>query len=343
MRIFLITLLIIVSTWEVWATHPKNDTVVLYHNEMITGEIKELRLGELTIDTKNLNIISIKVSKIQSINTATDTFRIETIDQMLYYGVLKPAPKEGHVYIVSSNYVRLIAIDHINAMLPAQESFIYRLQGNISAGFTYTHSSGIGQLSTSANIYYTAKRMDLAFAGSSNSSIDTSTFSRDRADVSLSSYYNLQQNSKFYAVGQLDYQRNLQLSVARRFQQTIGGGRKFILGTNIQLMGMLGFSLDQELSTSGENELLMEIPLGLLLNYFKFASPNLQATSKNAFYTSLSQKGRIRYEMNTNISWELIDNFYITWTFYISYDRKPPDPDAGKMDYGTTISLTYKF
>ncbi len=328
---------------DIWAVQPKQDTIVLYRNEMLTGEIKELRLGELTVDTKNINIINIKVSNIQSINTATDTFRIETSDQMLYYGVLKPAPKDGFVYIVSSQDIRLIEISHINLMTPVQESFGSRLQGNASAGFNYTRSSSIGQLNISANIYYTTKRVIMNLNTSTNASIDTSSFSFDHVDVGLTGYYTLQYNPKWYVLGQLSYQRNLQLSIARRYQQILGGGRKFTLGTSVQTMSMLGVSLNQELSTAGNKDLLVEIPLGFVFNFFKFSEPNIQITSQNVFYISLSQKGRIRYDMNTSFSWELVDNFYLSWTFYYNYDRKPPDPGAGKSDYGTVISLTYKF
>ncbi len=336
-------LFLVFSLEKIHAVQAKQDTIILYKNEVITGEIKEMRLGMLTIDTKNIGIIDIKVSKIQSINTVTDTFRIETADQMVYYAALRPAHKDGFVYITSPHYVRLIAINHINLMTPVEESFGNGLQGNVSAGFSYTRSSRIGQLNTSANIYYTTKRIITNLNGSTNASIDTSTFKLDRADIGLSGYYSLQHNSKWYLIGQLDYQRNLQLSIARRYQETLGGGRKFVLAPSSQLMGILGVSLNQELSTSGSNDLLVEIPLGFVFNFFKFSSPNMQITSENIFYTSLSQKGRVRYDMNTSIAWELISNFDLSWTFYYSYDRKPPDPDAGKDDYGTVVGLTYKF
>ncbi len=339
----LFLVLILISAGETFAAQNRKDTITLYHNEIITGEIKEMRLGLLTIDTKNVSIINIKASKIQSINTATDTFRIETADQMVYFAALRPAPKDGYVYITSPHYVRLIAISHINLMTPIERSFGNGLQGNVSAGFNYTHSNGIGQLNGSANIYYTTKRVIINLNGSTNASIDTSTFSLDRTDLGITGYYSLQHNSKWYLLGQLDYQRNLQLSIARRYQQIVGGGRKFVITPSTQIMSMLGASLNQELSTAGSKDVLVEIPLGFIFNFFKFSSPNMQITSQNVFYTSLSQKGRVRYDMNTDISWELIDNFYISWTFYYSYDRQPPDPDSGKSDYGTVISLSYKF
>ncbi len=339
----ILLLLAVFFAREIQAAHIKQDTIVLYHNEVITGELKELQLGKLTVDTKNVGIIDIKISKVQSINTATDTFRIETVDQMLYYGVLKPAPKEGFVYIVSSRYIRLISVNHITLMTPIDKSFKNRLQGNLSIGFNYTHSSGIGQLNTSTDIYYTTKRVILNLTGSSNATIDTTSFSQDRTDVGLTGYFSWKNNNRWYWIGELDYQRNLQLAVARRYQEVLGGGRKFILTTGMQIMSMLGVSLNQELSTAGVNDVQVEIPLGFVMNFYKFSGPNMQITSKNAFYTNLSQKGRVRYEMNTTFAWELIENFDLSWTFYVSYDRKPPNPDAEKTDYGTVVSLSYKF
>ena len=342
MRLSFIILLLIIGL-TAWGSPQRLDTIYLYHNEMITGDIKEMQIGKLKIDTKNIGIIDIKISKIQSINTSTDTFRIETADQMVYYGALKPSGKDGHVYIISPEYIRLIAIDHINSLTPVRKSFRHRLQGTVSAGFNYTHSSRQGQLNTSTDVYYTARRFMFSFSGSSNASIDTSTYSRDRDDVALTGFYNMESNSKWYILAQLDYQRNLGLSIARRYQQIMGGGRKFMLNESLQILSMLGVSLNEELSTDNKESLLVEVPLGFSLNFFKFSDPDVQITSKNAFYTSLSQKGRVRYELNTNIMWQIISNFNFSWTFYFSYDRKPPDENSSKTDYGTTIGLSYKF
>ncbi len=323
------------------AEGPRGDTIYLRDREMITGEVKELRLGILTVDTKNIGIVDIKISHIETLNTL-DSFRIETADQMLYYGTLEAA-KPGYVYITSPSYIRLIEIDHINTLAPVERKVVKRLQGNASAGFTYTRSSRIGQLSLNSNIYYTNRDFDQSLSASGIATIDSSAFSFDRADFSLASYYNVKSNNKWYLVGGVDYQRNMQLSIARRFQETLGGGRKFILTPGAQILGILGVSLNEELSTEGNESLLVEIPLGFVFNFFQFSDPDMQITSKNAFYTSLSQKGRVRYESNTSFTWEIIHNFAFSWTFYFSYDRKPPDPDAGKVDYGTTVSLTYKF
>ncbi len=342
MRILLLVLALFLFAGNARAIHVRDDTVFLLHNEMLTGSVKEMKLGKVTIDTKNVGLIDIKISKIESISTSSDTFRIETADQILYYGVLKSAPEKGFVYIVTPSHTRHIAINHISTMLPILKAFKNRFQGNLSSGFSYTQSSRIGQLNLNTNIDYITKQVTISLTGSGNASIDTSVFSIDRADFGLAGYYNLKYYSKWYIFGQFNYQRNLELSIARRYQQTLGGGQKFILGYNTQILGMLGVSLNQELSSNNEESLLVEIPLGFMLNFFKFSHSNTQISSENVFYTSLSQKGRIRYEMNTNISWELNRDFSLSLTFYYSYDRKPPDPNAGKNDFGTTIGLSYK-
>jgi hypothetical protein len=69
---------------------------------------------------------------------------------------------------------------------------------------------------------------------------------------------------------------------------------------------------------------------------------NLQIKLSQAFYYSLSQKDRKRYDANFNFSWELIRRFWLTFNPYASYDNQPPEGNSN-FDYGLAISITYQF
>ncbi len=324
---------------------PKHDTLFLANGEVLVGEIKDLSLGMLTIDSKSIGLISIKTSKIATISTLSDYMRIETVEKIVYYATIRPSAEFNMVRIVNNSGIdEVLPISHINTMSFIEKTFLKSARGTASAGFTYSHSSNIGQLTLNANISLTSRKFNLDITMEEMASIKDSVFSRDREEVNIAGYYMLGISNKWYILGELDYQRNLELSIARRFQQILGGGRKFIFSPSTQILSLAGLSTNQEHSTTGQNEnFLLEIPIGFVFNYFKFSHPNLQFSSQNIFYASLSQKGRVRYDSNTSVSYELIKNLAFTWNVYLNYDRQPPDPTAGKIDYGTTVSLTYKF
>ncbi len=342
-RLKLLFLLFLIASSTLFAKDGlQKDTLYLKNGEMLIGDIKELRLGMLSFDSKDVGLVSLKISKIKTINSSSDTLRIETADKAIYYGALKPSAKTGWVYIVTESHRYLVEINNINSLLSFNKSFWNSLSGNISSGFSYSRSSGIGQLNASFSVEYAAKRFDLKMSGSGISSIDTSTFSRDREDIDITGLYNIKK--MWYGLASLDYQRNLQLSIARRFQQTLAGGYKVVFSQNFQLMGIGGLSVSQERSTTGVDEnFLCEIPAGFSLDYFKFSHPNMQISSEHVFYTGLTQWGRVRYDSNTTFAWELFKDFSFSLNLYLNYDNQPPDPTAGKTDYGMVLGLSYKF
>ncbi len=70
-------------------------------------------------------------------------------------------------------------------------NFFKRLNGNVAAGLSFTKSSGIGQVTFSANIQYATKLVNYQLISSSISSIDTGNFSRDNENVQLLASYDL--------------------------------------------------------------------------------------------------------------------------------------------------------
>ncbi len=342
-RFLLLLLLLLLPAVKAFAIELAKDTVYLRDGEVLVGDIRELRLGLLSFDSKDIGLVSLKISKIRTMNSSSDTLRVETADQFIYYGAIKPSAKAGWVYIVTESHRHHVEISNINSLILFRKRFLENLSGNVSSGFSYSHSSGIGQLNLNFSITYAARKYDVSITGSGISSIDTATFSRDREDLDIATYYNV--GGAWYGVASLDYQRNLQLGIARRFQQLLAGGYKVIFSANFQLMGLAGLSVSQERSTTGEDQnFLCELPAGFSLDFFRFSHPNMQITSSHVFYAGLTQWGRVRYDGNTTFAWELFKDFDFSLNFYMNYDSRPPDSSStGKIDYGTVVGLTYKF
>lgn len=319
----------------------EKDSIFLYNGQVLIGELQSITLGEVSIDDVDLKMMNVKLYKIRGLKSVR-RFRIELDDKELLYGRIKGGMKDGWIEIMADNGNTVpVEIVRLHVVIPLEKQFFKSLHGNLSAGFSYTKSSGVGQVNLSSSVIYAALKFEYQFAASANYSIDSVSFSRDREDISLMAAYNVSPGWFVTVAG--SYQRNLELSIARRFQEMAGAGNKLFVGNHWQLYGISGLSLSQELSTAGASPgALLEVPVVLRFNYFRFQHPNIQVSSTQSAYFGITQFGRIRVEGNTSFSWELIRYLYLTLSPYTNYDNQPP-AGGTNYDYGVVLSLTYKF
>jgi len=323
------------------ASAQTKDTIVLYGGQVLIGDIRNGAFGEITINDKDFKILQVKQYKIRTLTT-DNRFRLETQDKQEYIGRMEKAGKDGWVNIILDDGDTLLTlITDISQIIAIEKKFLVGLDGSLSAGFSYAKSSDIGQVNLSSNVHYATNKFDYVLNVSMNGSIDSSKYSRDREDAGLFVAYST--GPAWFAAASLNYQRNIELSIARRYQELIGGGNKVFVRQNWVLMVTSGIALNQEKSTSGTTSgLLFEVPVGIRFNFFKYQNPNIQITSTQTVFFSLSQKGRVRFSSNTTFSWELIKNFRLNINPYTSYDNQPPEGNSN-YDYGVAVSLAFTF
>lgn len=317
------------------------DTLVLYKGEVLIGNIRGGQLGDISLDELILKQINVKLHRIKVLKTWR-RFKIQTNSRQIYYGVMKQSSKDGWTTVVLDNADSVeLKITDIDIITTLEKNFFQQLNGNLSAGFSYSKSSGIGQINLSSNFQYATEKIEYNVSASAIWSIDTTEFSRDREDAGMFVNWNFQPT--WFTTGGLYYQRNLELSLARRYQELVGAGNKIFIRRTWQLLALSGLTFNQELSTAKTaSGLLLEIPLIVKFNFYKYSRPDIQISSTQSVFFGLTQAGRIRYDNKISFSWQVIRYFYITLNPYSSYDSKPPEGNS-KFDYGIAFSVTYKF
>ena len=318
------------------------DTVVLLKGQMLIGEVKYADLGNITIDEIDLKVQNVKLYKIKKL-VVSRKLKIETIDKKFYFGTLKAAEKEGWVEIqMTSGETVAIPIINIFQLISIEGNILKRLYGNVTVGFSFNKSSDIGQLNVSADINYSAKKLDYMLMINAIGTLDSGKFSSDNINAQFASDYALTE-TWFLGAG-LQYQRNLELSIARRYLGLAGVGNLLFIKRNWRLAALTGITFSQEKSLEGVSSgLLYEIPLIFQFNFYQFRHPDIQINSRQAIYFSLSQPGRVRYNGNTSFSWQLIRYFYLTLSPYTNFDSEPPAGNNSTFDYGVVFGISYKF
>ena len=317
------------------------DSIFLYNGTVLIGDVKSAHLGEVTIDADGLQVMEIKQYRIKTIKTF-HRCKIETNAKVIYFGTFDQSTKPGWAIIrTDGGQMVETPIIEISYIIPFEKSFINQLNGNFSAGFSFAKSSNLGQVNFSGKAQYATDKFDYELSMSTIGSIDSSRYSRDREDASFTVAYNLKA-AWFIAAG-LSYQRNLELSIDRRLQELLGAGNKIFSKKYWLLRATSGLSFSEEKSTDGtESGILLEIPVILRFDFFKYHKPNIQINASEAVFFGITQQGRIRSETNVYFSWELVRRFYLTFNPYASSDNQAPE-QSSKFDYGTAISISYRF
>jgi hypothetical protein len=317
------------------------DSILLNNGQILIGEVQQASLGSISIDDIDLKIVSIKLFKIRRL-VIRERFKIETIERKIYYGTLKTTGREGWVNILTSDGTDIeLHITHIYQLVSMENNFFKRLHGNVSAGLSFTKSSNIGQLNFSGNVLYSTKKIGYQLSASTIGSIDSTGYSRDNENLQLLTTYEL--STTWFLAAAAQYQRNLELAIAHRYLIMGGPGNKLFIKKTWRLLGITGISLSEEKSTEGAtSNLLYEVPVSFIFNFYKSQNPDIQISSTQTVYFSLSQAGRVRYEGNTNFSWQLIRYFYLNINPYVNFDNQPPG-GGSTFDYGIVFGLSYKF
>lgn len=319
----------------------EKDSIFLYNGQVLIGEVQGSTLGTLTIDDIDMKMQNVKLYKIRLLKTI-HRFKIETIDKKIYYGFLKSSSKNGWIEIIELNDSIPMPITNIFLLISLEKNFFKRLEGNVSAGLSFTKSSNIGQVNLSGNAKFSTKLFNYELSMTELASIDSGKLSRDNEYIQLYAAYEVSPTWFLAAIGQ--YQRNLELSISRRYLEMFGIGDKIFIRSNWQLVAITGISITQEKSTEGvSRSTLFEIPFMFRFNFYQFHHPDIQISSSQTAYLSLSEPGRVRYDGATNFSWQLIRYFYLTISPYSNYDSKPPANSSSNFDYGIVVGLSYKF
>jgi len=197
------------------------DTVVLKNGNHITGNVKSMAEGQLLLDTDAMGTVTIKLDKVAEILSQTP-MEIETVAGDQYFGKLEKPPQPEQVIIRSDASTESIPMDDLVHIVPIGESFWKRLQGSMSAGFSYTKSSEVAQFSFSGNVLYQARHSQL---GLTYTNIVTDQDSGTTQQLYGRLGYRYQPGKQWYGLGFLSFQRNQELGVDGRGVLGAGGGR----------------------------------------------------------------------------------------------------------------------
>ena len=323
---------------RLWAA--ENDTIYLRNGQVFVGEFVKVKEGRFEFDINDGGLVKIKYDKVKSLKAVSHTYRITTTTRKIYFGQLQGDSEDGYIKVSSGDSVVFLNFRSIAEIEFFDKVSLRTINGYLSAGYSYTRSSNIGRLNLDALISLELRKWEMSLSYTSIITYSDSIWSRDREILSYNQYYFL--NASYQLGALFNYQRNIELGLARRFQEGLGLRYKMINRINVKAWLVSGFMMNQEKNLEGEKfPLRVEWPINLSIDLFQFSKPELSLNIRQTVFVSLSQIGRIRQDGDIRLNWEMINDLYLTLHFYHNYDSKPVGLNSRKLDYGTVIGLKY--
>lgn len=318
----------------------KTDVLVLYRGDSITGEVKELNRGKLSYKTDDMGTLSIEWDKVAHL-TSTNYFDVSNRYGTRYFGRLAASEEPGELLVVLSDTVT-VRMSDIVAISRIRASFWSRLDGYVDIGFDFQKANSNRQLNGSAEVKYRGQKWYSKLAGSTYFQRQEGADQTSRNNLSLEGWRLFDNHWSALVFASLEQNQQLDLDL----RKTIGAGAsRELIHTNKMtffVLGSLAYANEDYTNDDGATN-TVQLPIGADFEFFLFDSPKTDITTDLTVTPVLNDFGRWRIDYNARVSYELISDFTIGFSFFDTFDSRPPSADASTNDYGLTFSIGYTF
>ena len=322
-------------------TRAKTDAITLRNGDRITGRIISAQYGFLQLDSQHSGSVSIEWPSVRTIETRYQ-FRVVRFGGQHYAGPIRTSADGENLIVGSGPTAVSIPMSQVASLVPFEESFWRRVDGDVSAGYAFTKASDItqGNLGFSAN--YNGTNVQASLQTSAILSRDSSGATTEQEQVQANAFF-LRPSPNFWGLlGTL--QRDRSLGVDARFVAGAALGRRLIETYKSSVTGIVGVVHNEERGSEGAGtHSSLEGVLGGEWRIYKFTYPKIRLDSSLLLYPSITESPRLRGTLNITLTYKLTERFALKATQYGNYDSRPPSPGAATTDYGITASLSYSF
>ena len=149
---------------------------------------------------------------------------------------------------------------------------------------------------------------------------------------------------RWFQNSNLSFDQNDELGLNLRSSIGAGGGR-YIVQSNTMLLSLeagLQFSRENLIAEDDDTDSL-EATFSTNWDWFLFDDPELDWSTRIQIIPSLTEHGRVRGELDTTLSWEIIGDLKWVFSLYGSWDNQPQSTTGATSDYGVNTALSYDF
>ncbi|HVS23778.1 MAG TPA: DUF481 domain-containing protein [Gammaproteobacteria bacterium] len=318
----------------------KTDIVLFKNGDRLTGELKTLDRGKISLDTDATGVIKIEWDDIEQIYSST-TFEVALDNGERLYGSLAETTRHNEIRLQTEATALDLPIATVVRMTPIKSTIIDRMSMNVDVGYSIAKANKLEQSNLSYDFAYREEKRQITFGLDSSTSNSESDPSSTRMFTNLT-YRRFLQARSWDPFGIAQFERNDELGIDRR--ESVGGGMsRWIRDTSqnrITFNGGLIRSLeDDHLSTETKSD--TEALVAMDFEWFRYDTPQLDVSTKFSVYNRLSGTREPRGNLDVNFKWEIFKDFYWSFSFYYTFDKQTETGEPTD-DYGSFVSLGWK-
>ena len=336
----LLVLLAVMLCSNAWA-RDKTDIIWLINGDRLTGEIKQLEHGLLSVKTNSLGTVSIEWADIVRIESDY-VFQFERTDGIRITGFIQQSPNQQEILVTDEVETKTFAHENVVRMSQIEQSFWDRLKGSLSFGYNITKASSVAQGNVGFAVTHRTEIRSWSLDGSTIMTSDQANESSRRSDLGLNlTRFRKNRWLNSFMVG---FESNDELGLNLRTSIEASGGR-FLIQTNTSELklaaGLVG--TDEILQGDVSSQQNLEGVLRMDYSRYIYDDPKLNLSAGLAVFPSITDAGRTRTQLDIDLRWELYKDLYWNLNFYDTYDSDPPSGSDSTSDYGVVTSLGWSF
>jgi len=337
--------LLLVALFSLWAlplrAAPKTDIVIFNNGDKLTGEVKSLKRGQLNLNTEATGTIGIEWDKISNVVT-NQRIQVETTDGTRYFGTLTSSKKSSRIIVVTDDGPQTLDAARVIVMTPIEGGGIHALDVDLSVGYNFAKAGGVKQVTLGVNMDY---RSLIRIESLRFSTIISDSNTQDASKrMNLGLRHTRLWNRRWFSNSSLTFDQNDELGLNLRTSLGAGGGR-YLVQSNTMLLsleGSLQFSRENLVAEDDDTDSL-EANFAANWDWFLFEDPELDWSTRLQIIPSLTERGRVRGELDTTLQWELFGDLKWAISLYASWDNQPQSDVGATSDYGVNTTLVYDF
>lgn len=336
----LLALLFVLSLAPAAVAQPKTDVVVLLNGDRITGEISSLERGRLEYKTDDIGTLQVEWDNVARLE-AMGMFEIVTRDGRRFLGRLAPAIMTRTLLITDGVQMTALPMDEATEIWPIASGFWKKLDGSFDAGFNYTKSSGIAQLNVNSTTAYRRPSFEGRLVVSLTVTEQDEGSRDDRGSVEAA--YVRSRWPRWYVGGFTRFETNESLGLELRSQVAGMVGPRLVNTNRAKLAIAGGVAVNRERGVETGSSSNVEALLLFDTSYFTYDRPRTDVDVSLRYYTSLTDRGRRRLQLDTGVKREIWKDFFLSFSGYDSYDSRPPNPFFDTNDIGIVFSIGWSY
>ena len=337
MGLFFTILLQLMSTLVM--ARDKTDVVILKNGDHITGEIKSLERGKMSLSTDSMGTVQIEWEDVERV-TSQWVFEVETETGLRTFGSLAPAAEPQTMEILGEGTRNTFYQTSVVRMTQIEAGFLARMEGYVDLGFSFARANRATELTLGSEVKARNEirqlRANLSTRFENREDVESTT--RNVLSLDWTRFF----SSRWLVTGLSTFTQNQELNLDLR--SVFGGdlGRHVIQNNRSLLTVRAGAVFTREEFTGSDPQKNIEGTGTIAYELFSFSDPEMDITTTLTVLPSFSSWGRIRADLDTRIQYELFKDFFWGVTLFDNYDSRPPEGNE-KNDFGINTSVGWSF